>query len=332
MSKRFGANCEKRLSSQRIERTLMPAPKTKRIAPGAYDALVDALATIFWNKPPFERFLRIALRDHPELLSGLAFSGLKRAVASDLAMRLAANEDRYQEVTLALMLEVASTEDFSNLKQQTDGVQLLAAAQDAVAKLRTWTSKYGELAEAHERLRAERDAEHAQSEQRRSVDQVLEGLKESFLAMDGGTNPQQRGRSFETILNELFNLYDLNPRKSFTLSDEQVDGAFTFNTDDYLLEAKWEKVVASREDVDVLAQKVQRKGKNALGLFLAVAGFSEPAIRSHSNCGTGLIFMDGADLFSVLGGLISLTDVLDAKRRHVNETGLPLLLVRDILK
>jgi hypothetical protein len=247
-------------------------------------------------------------------------------------MRLAASEDRYQDVTLALMLEVASMEDFSNLKQQTDREHLLAAAQDAVAKLRTWTARYGELAEAHERLRAERDAEQVRSEQRRTVDHVLAGLKESFLAMNGETNPQQRGRAFEAILNELFNLHDLNPPRSFTLGDEQIDGAFTFNTYDYLLEAKWEKDVASRKDVDVLSQKVQRKGKNALGLFLAVAGCSEPAVRAHSNCGTGLIFMDGADLFCILGSLISLTDVLDAKRRHVNETGLPLLLVGDVLR
>lgn len=118
---------------------------------------------------------------------------------------------------------------------------------------------------------------------------------------------------------------------SFVLADEQIDGAFTFNTDDYLLEAKWEKSSASRADVDVLAQKVQRKGKNTLGLFIAVAGFSEPAVRAHSDCGTGLMFMDGADVFSVLETAISLTDVLEAKRRHLSEAGLPLLLVKDML-
>jgi len=225
----------------------MPPPKTKRIAPGAYDALVDALSAIYWNKGPFERFLRLALRDHPELLSGLVFSGLKRQVASDLVMQLATNEDRYQEVTLALMLEVAAMDDFSNLKQQADHAQLLAAAQAAVAQLRTWTAKYGELADAQEKLRADRDAAEARSEQRRSVDGVLEGLKTSFLAMHSDTNPQQRGRTFEGLLNELFALCDLNPRKSFTLTDEQIDGAFTFNTDDYLLEAKWENVNADRK-------------------------------------------------------------------------------------
>jgi hypothetical protein len=309
-----------------------PNLSSKRIAPGAYDALVDALSVVFWNKAPFERFLRLSLREHPELLSGLTFGGLKRQVASDLVMQLASSEARYQAVILGLMLEVAAMDDFPNLQQQADHKELVAAAHSAVAQLRKWTAKYGEIAEAQEKLRSDRDAEKAQNEQRRSVARVLNELEASFLTMHSESDHQRRGRMFEGLLNKLFFLFDLNPRKSFVLENEQIDGAFTFSTDDYLLEAKWEKDGAGREDIDVLAQKVQRKGKNTLGLFIAVAGFSEPAVRAHSNCGTGLMFMDGADLFSILEGRIPLSEVLEAKRRHVSETGLPLLLVRDILR
>ncbi len=148
--------------------------------------------------------------------------------------------------------------------------------------------------------------------------------------MHSDTDPQARGRTFEGLLNDLFALFDLNPRKTFSIADEQIDGAFTFNTDDYILEAKWEKTKAGREDADVLAQKVERKGRNTLGLFIAIVGFSESAVRAHSNRGTGLIFMDGADLMSVLEGQIALTDVLEAKRRRVSETGHPLLHVREM--
>jgi hypothetical protein len=161
---------------------------------------------------------------------------------------------------------------------------------------------------------------------------VLDELKERFLTMHRETDAQARGRFLESLLNELFFLFDMNPRKSFRIVDEEIDGAFTFSTDDYLLEAKWEKTVAAREDVDVLAQKVQRKGKNTLGLFVAVSGFSEPAVRAHSNVGSGLIFIDGMDLFSILDCQIALDDLLEAKRRHLSETGLPLLSVREILE
>jgi hypothetical protein len=304
---------------------------SKRIAPGAYDALVEALSVIFWNKAPFERFLRVALRDHPELLSSLTFTGLKRQVASDLVMELAQREKQLQPVTLALMVEVAGMDHFPNLQHQPDRSDLVDAAKRAVAELRRWTAQYGELAEAHEKLQAEQQAVTARYEARRSVRRVLDELKDAFLSMHSETDHQRRGRTFEGLLNELFFLFDLNPRKSFVLADEQIDGAFTFSTDDYLLEAKWEKTSSSREDVDVLAQKVQRKGKNTLGLFVAISGFSESAVRTHSNCGSGLIFVDGTDLYSVLEGQLALSDVLEAKRRHLSETGRPLLHVREML-
>jgi hypothetical protein len=306
------------------------ADPTKKIAPGAYDALVDALSLVFWNKGPFERFVKLALQDHPELLAGLSFDDPKRQVASELVMRLAKNEPRYQAVSLDLMLEVARFEAFPNLERQVDRVDLIANATSAVATLRTWTEKYGEVAQAHAKLREEQKVAHARADARRAVQNLLDELKQRFLSMYSDSDPQLRGRTFEGLLNDLFALFDLNPRKSFAIADEQIDGAFTFNTDDYILEAKWEKTKASREDADILAQKVERKGRNTLGLFIAIEGFSQQAVNSHSNRGTGLIFMDGADLMSILEGQVSLTEVLDAKRRHVSETGRPLLHVREM--
>lgn len=303
----------------------------KRLAPGAYDALLEALAVVFWNKPPFERFIRMALRDHPELLVGLSFGGTKREVAAELVMHLAQKEGRYQPVTIDLMRELAAMDEFPNLQRHEDREHLVAVATAAVATLRKWTAQYSALTEAREKLERERLADKATYEARRTYARLLEDLKTKFLAMYSDPDAQGRGRRFEELLNQLFFLDDLNPRKSFVIADEQIDGAFTFNTDDFLLEAKWEQAPASRAHVDVLAQKVQRKGKNTLGLFVAVSGFSEPAIRAHTDCGSGLIFMDGTDLFSVLEGRVRLADVLNAKRRHLSETGAPLLLVKHML-
>lgn len=307
------------------------ASKAKRIAPAAYDALIEALTTMYWNRGPFERFLRLSLRDCPELLAGLSFDDYKRRIASELVGNLADNEDRYQAVTLRLMIEVAAMDDFTNLQQQKDRPELLEAAKDANSKLRRWTEEYSSLVEAKERLRAEKVAEEAGFEARRSLERVLTELKATFVSLHSEADEQRRGKKFESLLNELFHLYDLNPRRSFSLSGEQIDGAFTYSTDDYLLEAKWENGPAARRDVDVLAEVVRRKSKNTLGLFVAVNGFSKPAVDAHSNCGSALVFMDGTDLYSVLDGQITLTDVLEAKRRHLSETGLPLFLVKDML-
>ena len=74
----------------------------------------------------------------------------------------------------------------------------------------------------------------------------------------------------------------------------------------------------------------ERKGKNTLGLLAAVSRFSE-ARDQCAHCGTGVVFRDGADHYSVLQGRSRLDELLDAKRRHLSETGEPLSLVNQIL-
>ena len=118
------------------------APTSKQIAPGAYQALQEALAVVVWNLRPFETFLRTALRDHPELLVGLNFGDLKRNTVSLLVSRLVEGEARYQQTTLELMLEIAGMERFPNLEQQPDAAVRVATAKAAVAELRRWTDRY----------------------------------------------------------------------------------------------------------------------------------------------------------------------------------------------
>jgi hypothetical protein len=111
----------------------------KNISASAYQALRDAIPVITWNKRPFETFLRTVLRDHGELLTGLNFSDTKRAVADELVDRLIANENRYRNLTLRLMLEISSMNRFPNLEQLKDPEDRklrIAEAEAAVGLLR----------------------------------------------------------------------------------------------------------------------------------------------------------------------------------------------------
>ena len=71
------------------------------------------------------------------------------------------------------------------------------------------------------------------------VKQSIEQLKEIFYNLASTKDFQARGYALEKLLNDLFLLYDLAPKSSFKITGEQIDGAFTFNNDEYLLEAKW---------------------------------------------------------------------------------------------
>ncbi|GEC08753.1 hypothetical protein SSP24_64080 [Streptomyces spinoverrucosus] len=53
------------------------ARSSKAINPSAYNALADALTVIFWNKPPFERYVHGMLQHQSELLARLDFGATK---------------------------------------------------------------------------------------------------------------------------------------------------------------------------------------------------------------------------------------------------------------
>lgn len=134
------------------------------------------------------------------------------------------------------------------------------------------------------------------------------------------TTPQKRGIDFEGLLTGLFDAYELMPRMGYTVASDQIVGAISFDSDDYIVEAKWTASPVERSTADIFATKVARAGKNGLGLFVSTSGFSAGFKETYSRS-TPFITMDGVDLFAVLDGRIGLDDLLRAKKRHANETG-----------
>jgi hypothetical protein len=294
--------------------------KVKRIAPGAYQALREALPVVFWYKRPYESYLRMALRDNPELLVGLNFRDTKRLVADQLVERMARQEDRYQTVALQLITEVASMERFHDIEKLEDAEFRLVDARLAVAELKRWTEQYSDAITERERVEAELAAATLQAEAARRFYDEIESLRGQFMEMWGMTDPHQRGYAFQTFLDKLFVLFDLEPRLSYKLEHEEIDGSISFDTDDYIIEARWRKDASTPTDADRFDKKVERKGKNALGLFISVNGFTEGVFDTYRHS-TSFFAMDGADLMCVLDQRVRLDDLLRRKKRFANETG-----------
>lgn len=293
----------------------------KRISPNAYQALREALPVVFHYKRPFESFLRSALRDHPELLAGVNFGDLKRYVADEVVQRLVRDEARYQQTTIDLMVAVAGMERFPDLERHEDAEYKLGEARRAVDELGRWTEPYVRDQTEQQEAAARRETAVQQAAALREFTDDLRALEAEFLAMHASDeSPQDRGRRFQDFLTALFELFDLEPRLAYSLESEQIDGSVTFDTDDYIVEARWTKDPVEREDADVFASKVRRKGKNALGLFVSVSGFTRGALETYSEA-TPFMAMDGVDLMAVLGQQIRLDDLLRRKKRHANETG-----------
>lgn len=125
-------------------------------------------------------------------------------------------------------------------------------------------------------------------------------------------------------------MFDLDPKASFKIEGEQIDGAFTFDNVDYLFEGKWQKDPVERTDIQIFTGKLSSKLENTLGLLLSINGFTESAL--NTKMGRQYMFlMDGNDLLAILEERIDLQDLLRRKRRHTSQTGNMFLSIHDIL-
>ncbi|MEN8655276.1 hypothetical protein ABCR94_33020 [Streptomyces sp. 21So2-11] len=298
----------------------MTSMRAQRIHPAAYGALTEALARIYWFKKDLIKFLRVRAAENLELLAGLPFEDYKVVFAEEFVDRLMAEEYRYQELTLSIMLEVSQMDSFPSLKRQPEAEKLLAQANDAVADLKIWTERFQGLVEERARIEAQQAQQADHEQRRRGFSRRLDELKEGFLRLEVDPDRQRAGRAFEPFLYSLFELFDMQPRLGYDLEFQQIDGSITFDTDDYILEAKWLAGAVEAGPLMLFNDKVRRKGKNALGLFISVNGFSSGAKAAFRE-GTAFLTIEGFDLFSVLDDRVRLDDLLSRKKRHANDTG-----------
>lgn len=303
---------------------------SKKIVPAALHALKQALTDVYWYKSDLRSFLTATL-SKSELVSQLNWDDYKRNIASALVDRLSRNEDLYQADLLRLMTEVARVEDFEHLLRLDDGKAKAKKAQQAVVALRKYVGNPTAADEEQEDIEARRQATYEALLKTTAVQDQLKELTKRYFELLSGLNPQKRGYQLESLLRDLFTLFDLDPKASFKVSGEQIDGAFTFQMTDYLLEAKWQQAPVDAADLDSLAGKLTRKLDNTLGLYLSINGYSDDGVRQHSSGRRLMILMDGSDLMAVLEARIDLLQLLLRKRRHASQTGNIYLRLHEIL-
>ena len=143
--------------------------------------------------------------------------------------------------------------------------------------------------------------------------------------------PQERGFAFEKFLSDLFALYNLDPRRSFRLTGEQIDGSFELPPETFLLEAKWQTALTGLADLLTFSGKVEGKAQWSRGLFISYSGFSSDGLEAFARGRrTSIVCMDGWDLSQVLSGGLDLVEVIQKKKRRAGETGSAFVPVRDL--
>lgn len=180
----------------------------------------------------------------------------------------------------------------------------------------------GHLSEVEEAARADQERQRNDADiQRRQAAKDLIRLKSplllaQFQAAYSEENPQKRGYYFQELLSHLFTVHGFPVSRSFTRNEggEQIDGAFEMDGWHYIVECRWRAKLADIRDLDGLAGQVDRSGRQTMGLFLSVNGWSEnviPLLRQSTN--KSIFLMDGVDFQAVLSEQIDLRRLLKGK-------------------
>jgi hypothetical protein len=145
---------------------------------------------------------------------------------------------------------------------------------------------------------------------------------------------QKRGYLLQDLLNRVFDLHEIPVLAAFTRNQgaEQIDGAFKMEGWHYLLECRWRERLADIRNLDGLKGQVSRSGKQAMGVFLSINGWSENVVpllkQNPEKC---ILLMDGYDLRNVLARRVDLRDLLLAKISALSLRSEPFLSVADFL-
>lgn len=155
-------------------------------------------------------------------------------------------------------------------------------------------------------------------------------LKEfdEFAGLVNSEDKRKRGFLLESLLERVFSLYEIPVQKSFKRNEggEQIDGAFKLDGWYYLVECKWTQNLTDIRQLDSLYGKISRSGKQTLGLFLSINGWSRNVgSLLKQNHDKSIILMDGYDLRSVLveHNNLNLRNLLLKKLERLNFEGEP---------
>lgn len=183
-------------------------------------------------------------------------------------------------------------------------------------------------AEAQESERKERERREVFREKSQLLLMMFDDLAKS-------TDKQRRGYLLQELLNQLFTLYGIPVVSSFIRNkgSEQIDGAFLLEGWHYIVECRWRNKPSDTREVDGLLAQVGRSGKQTMGLFLSINGWSDNVLHIlKQNPAKTILLMDGYDLRTILAEQIDFRDFLLTKIARLNLRAEPYYGVAQYMK
>ena len=296
--------------------------------------VINAIATLAYRKSDMVNFIlkpagvpqgiSTPLARKRDDLTGRPMT--KRNIAP-LILDALEKRDGYADIVLNIVKIAADWERFELSAGEYEARAVKAKAQ---AILKTHQLFEAEEAARRDTVREEQTREHLFARKRE-----LGLLLAMFDDLSGREhNAQERGYRLQDLLNRLFDAFEIPVEKSFTRNEgaEQIDGAFQIGGWFYLTECRWRRKLSDTREVDGLAGQILRSGRQTMGLFLSINGWSEnvPGLLKQ-NAVKAIILMQGYDLRAILSEEVDLGDYILAAVKNLNLNAEPYLGVREYL-
>ena len=297
--------------------------------------VIEAIATLAHRKMDMVNFvlkpagvpmeLYRPLSNQRDELTGRRIS--KRQTAP-LILDALQERDDYGEIVSNI---IAIAAGWDKLELSNDEYQALAVKAKAQGILEGQQRFEAEEAARREAARQQQEREYLSARNREL--ELLLAMFDEFALPD--QNAQKRGYLLQDLLNRLFAAFEIPVHGSFTRNEgaEQIDGAFHIDGWFYLTECRWRQVPANGRDLDGFQGQISRSGKQTMGLFLSINGWSGnvPELLKQ-NTQKSIILMQGYDLRAIMSEEVDLRDYISAAVANLNLKAEPYLGVREYLK
>lgn len=290
----------------------------KQLSPASLIALKEALIHIYWYKNDLRSFL---LKSLPKSIdaSRIDWNLKKREISSLIIDNLFKLNNT--EALLKLAQDICQINNFNHLAHLENSEDKIFAAKNSVNHLKQFITPYQDAKQEEELKQQRQKAAEEKRQVFKNYQEELLSLKQEFCTLATSQDYQQRGFKLENLMNRLFALNDLDPKASFKIVGQQIDGAFTLDGTEFLFEAKWVKSPINNSDLAIFKEKIKSKLENTLGLYLSVDGFSEEGVTASQSSDKVMILMDGSDLMAVLEERISFIDLINRKKQIASREG-----------
>ena len=291
----------------------------ERLPPHFVELVYDALLKSFWRKKVLKRFLRrFGVRE--SVLAQLSESESKREWLDLIFPRLEETENGRLAIK-KMAHALGEQASFPDLEQWEDSAEKVAAARQAIGRLKAYLArKKGEAKREQEARRGREESEARRHRVLRSKADLAK-LRARLEALASRIGTQKAGYEFQDWFYDLMDFAGVEHRRPYVSGDRQIDGSVTIDGTTYLVELKFTAEQASAPDVDTFYKKVVTKSDNTMGIMVSMAGYSSTAKKEASGDKSPLLLLDHRHLYVVLLETMEFVEVARRVRRHSSQTG-----------